>query len=389
MRLAEIESSLQKVSLDDLSEGQSQYAEDMVSTVKQIEEPSVLDSSRKLLLELLSRARDEDIFKASGEMQSDQKQINFGNLIEQSDAIAVEPISEVHVLAPFERKPEKQSDRKMIAELDMMIEGTDQIHTSPAYHSGLSFFIPFHELDPLRQRQCIFFTKKGSRCRWRCLKNDNRQAIAIHKAILRTSERIISLNLLQEYALCNCCSIHHQARIEEMGLLTPLARRWQDEIWRHPVDQSNVNEGLLADLEEAIQLGRQAIEATPEDHPDGAAYLDSLGNRLIEKYTTTGAAADLEEAIQLGRQAIEATPEDHPDRAVYLDSLRNRLIEKYATTGAAADLEEAIQLRRQAAQLQPQVLRGQGMYDAAKEVQNVADIKWQVTSRVSRLLFEN
>ena len=36
----------------------------------------------------------------------------------------------------------------------------------------------------------------------------------------------------------------------------------------------------MKDLEEAIQTARQAVESTPADHPDQAAWLNNLGNKL-------------------------------------------------------------------------------------------------------------
>ena len=69
-----------------------------------------------------------------------------------------------------------------------------------------------------------------------------------------------------------------------------------------------------------------------------------------------------------------------------LEKLTDFLVSSTAFKNFKARLEAFVKAN---SQLQQQVLRGQGKYDAAKEVQNAADIKWQVTSRVSQLLFEN
>ncbi|KAH7117313.1 CHAT domain-containing protein [Dactylonectria macrodidyma] len=106
--------------------------------------------------------------------------------------------------------------------------------------------------------------------------------------------------------------------------------------------------GAITDLEEAIRIGREAINATPPDHPNQAIFLNNLGNRLGDRYSLTGAMADLEEAIQVGRQAVDATPLDHPNRAGRLNNHGNRLSDRYSQTGAMADLEEAIQVGREA-----------------------------------------
>ena len=76
----------------------------------------------------------------------------------------------------------------------------------------------------------------------------------------------------------------------------------------------------MEDLEEAIRVSRQAVKVTPEDHPDLAACLNNLGNKLESRYKRTGKMEDLEEAIRVSRQAVEVTPEDHPDLAAWLNN---------------------------------------------------------------------
>ncbi|KAK4148475.1 hypothetical protein C8A00DRAFT_47666 [Chaetomidium leptoderma] len=89
--------------------------------------------------------------------------------------------------------------------------------------------------------------------------------------------------------------------------------------------------GAMADLEEAIGVARQAVAATPDDHPNRAVCLNNLGTQLGRRYERTGAMADLEEAIGVARQAVAATPDNYPDRAVY----------RYKRTRAMADLDNA------------------------------------------------
>ncbi|EED11432.1 hypothetical protein TSTA_080430 [Talaromyces stipitatus ATCC 10500] len=106
----------------------------------------------------------------------------------------------------------------------------------------------------------------------------------------------------------------------------------------------------MADLEEAF---RQAIDATPDDHPNRAMYLNNLGAYLGNRYFRTGAMADLEEAIQVGRRAVDATPENQLDRAGRLSNLGAFLSKRYSRTSAMADLEESIQVARQAVEATP------------------------------------
>ncbi|KAI9745847.1 MAG: hypothetical protein M1818_000528 [Claussenomyces sp. TS43310] len=111
-----------------------------------------------------------------------------------------------------------------------------------AYNPGVSFFIPFHELDPSKRNQCIYFTQKGARCKWSCHESDNIQAIELRETIITISSEPVSVDLLQEYVLCNCCRsgrARHRDRIEDIGLLMPLALRWHDEIRRRAADQEH------------------------------------------------------------------------------------------------------------------------------------------------------
>ncbi|EXM12961.1 hypothetical protein FOTG_18569 [Fusarium oxysporum f. sp. vasinfectum 25433] len=111
--------------------------------------------------------------------------------------------------------------------------------------------------------------------------------------------------------------------------------------------------GTMADLEEAIGIGRRAVDSTPDDHPAWAARLDNLGVFLSSRYQRTGKMVELEEAIGLARRALDSTPDGHPDRATRLNNLGTKLELRYERTGEMADLEEAIRLARHAVDSTP------------------------------------
>ena len=64
--------------------------------------------------------------------------------------------------------------------------------------------------------------------------------------------------------------------------------------------------GRLDHLDRAISLFRQE---RLDGHSDSA---HSLGSALLQRFQRTGHPADLDEAITLGREALAATPVDHP-----------------------------------------------------------------------------
>ena len=99
--------------------------------------------------------------------------------------------------------------------------------------------------------------------------------------------------------------------------------------------------GETKDLEEAVNITRQAVQSTPSDHPDLAVYLNNLGNMLDRRFECTGDMKDLESVIECYLRAFDCTG------AVPLDCV------KAAARGLSrlADLHkthEAIKLGREA-----------------------------------------
>ncbi|KAJ5804819.1 hypothetical protein N7474_010706 [Penicillium riverlandense] len=111
--------------------------------------------------------------------------------------------------------------------------------------------------------------------------------------------------------------------------------------------------GHIEDLEEAIQVSRQAVKVTTSDHPGLAAVLYNLENKLERRYERIGQIDDLEEAIQVSRQMVKAAPSDHPSLVVWLSNLGNKLESRYERTGQIEDLEEAIHVTHQAVKITP------------------------------------
>ncbi len=58
----------------------------------------------------------------------------------------------------------------------------------------------------------------------------------------------------------------------------------------------------MANLEEAIETAREAVQSTPHDHPNRAACLNNLGTKLQSRFERTGEMANLEEAIETARK---------------------------------------------------------------------------------------
>ena len=95
--------------------------------------------------------------------------------------------------------------------------------------------------------------------------------------------------------------------------------------------------GDAADLDEAIDKGREAASAVNEGSPSRAGLLTNLGAALQGRYERADDPADLDEAIELLRMAASATPDGHLARARHLTNLGLLLRIRSERPGGAED----------------------------------------------------
>jgi tetratricopeptide (TPR) repeat protein len=106
--------------------------------------------------------------------------------------------------------------------------------------------------------------------------------------------------------------------------------------------------GSLVDLDEAIQLGRQAIDMTRKDYLDLPWHLCCLAIGLLHRFWKIERPDDLEDAISLSQRAVDTASIDHEGRPFYLVVLARALHSRYWATGRLSDLYECINLGLQA-----------------------------------------
>ncbi|MFI6963964.1 CHAT domain-containing protein [Streptomyces sp. NPDC050255] len=78
-------------------------------------------------------------------------------------------------------------------------------------------------------------------------------------------------------------------------------------------------------------------------------YLYNLGNTLQTLFERVTDIEVLEEAIRVSREALSATPRDHPQRAAYLNSLGGKLANLFEVSGGTQAREDACRYFREAA----------------------------------------
>jgi tetratricopeptide (TPR) repeat protein len=107
--------------------------------------------------------------------------------------------------------------------------------------------------------------------------------------------------------------------------------------------------GVLADLDQAIKLGRHTLLAS--HRPRGAArscVLSVMGNILLARHKTVSSSeGDIDELVSLCREALQTYPTARY-RFLKLGSLADALTLQFGAAGDIGNLEEAVDFYRQA-----------------------------------------
>ncbi|KAG1829949.1 TPR-like protein [Suillus variegatus] len=106
--------------------------------------------------------------------------------------------------------------------------------------------------------------------------------------------------------------------------------------------------GIMSDLDESIELLRDALLLPPPGRSDRSMYLNNLALSLRERFLQRGMMSDLDESIELHRDALLPRPPSHPDRSASLSNLAVSLRDRFQQRGIMSDLDDSIELLRDA-----------------------------------------
>lgn len=125
-------------------------------------------------------------------------------------------------------------------------------------------------------------------------------------------------------------------------------RNWNGALALLGVNISNryASTRTIADANSAITMIQEIVGILRIDGPLHALLLSRLGVCFSTKYEHTSAAADLDEAICVERDILNASSLDDESRLESAESLADNLYERYSRSGAVSDIEEAILLNQ-------------------------------------------
>ncbi|KAG2034421.1 CHAT domain-containing protein [Suillus americanus] len=108
--------------------------------------------------------------------------------------------------------------------------------------------------------------------------------------------------------------------------------------------------GSIDDLEETIQLRREAVSLYPEGH---SGSLNNLAVSLRSRFQFQGKSHDLDEAISLHEEALRLRPVGHESRDASLSNLGGALRSRFNQRGDINDINRAVNLYCEALTLCP------------------------------------
>ena len=100
----------------------------------------------------------------------------------------------------------------------------------------------------------------------------------------------------------------------------------------------------MNDLDRSIVTKEQAVESTPDDHPDRCMYLNNLANALQERFKRMGLMDDFERAIVANEQALACDTAPPSMRLKAANSCSDLLISQKRYSRAKSVLHSAVHL---------------------------------------------
>ncbi|KIJ45381.1 hypothetical protein M422DRAFT_166732 [Sphaerobolus stellatus SS14] len=109
----------------------------------------------------------------------------------------------------------------------------------------------------------------------------------------------------------------------------------------------------MTDLNQSVLKFQEAVQLTPDGHPDKPSRLNNLGRSLLARFERLGDMTDLNQSVLKSQEAVQLTPDGHPDKPSRLNSLGCSLLTRFDRLGDMTDLNQSVLKFQEAEQLTP------------------------------------
>lgn len=124
---------------------------------------------------------------------------------------------------------------------------------------------------------------------------------------------------------------------------------------------------------------RRVLDLRPPEDPERSTRPMEFSDRLYNRFKQGHLLINLEEAIALGREALELCLSGHPDRPSALHKLARCVLDRFDRVRISSDLGEAIVLGRGALELCPPGIQiAHGLFTASQSISLAGLIKMDV-----------
>ncbi|KAJ7213420.1 TPR-like protein [Mycena pura] len=111
--------------------------------------------------------------------------------------------------------------------------------------------------------------------------------------------------------------------------------------------------GSLQDVHRSVEMLKDAVQLTPDGHPDKPSLLNNLGNSLSRRFQWLGDLNDINKSVLMFEDAVKLTPDGHPDRPSWFNNLGTSLFRRFERLGDLSDINRSVLMVENAVKLSP------------------------------------
>lgn len=137
---------------------------------------------------------------------------------------------------------------------------------------------------------------------------------------------------------------------EKYDYLTPELLEIQAQTYESLYERN----GLLSEIDKAIEITEEVVELASQDHLNQATALRNLSRRFLCRYRNTSEQSNLDKAIHHAKRAVQLSKSSEDVCARCLSSLSASLASQYDRTGGEKIISEAIEKAQEALDLPSQ-----------------------------------